>query len=192
MKRLLLAACLLASPAFGQTFDRGQGAAQTFTPLFSNTTASASIGFTINQDVALTPCTYTIPANTLLKAGDKVRWRAGGTLITGTDTKTVTIRLGNSGVLGADISHGSGATASSTVWRAKGEIIRITTSSQRVLSDGIVSNAGNTSFITGTPTTSVTDTSPQLLVVVAKSNNASPPNDSATCYSLEVEFEAGP
>lgn len=185
------ALCLIGGAGYGQPYGPGPLPPNT-RPLFVNTTASASIAFVQNVDSALTPCTFSIPAGTLQKAGDVINWWAGGTMVSSTDLKTVTIRYGGAGVGGTNISAGTGATASSLIWQAQGKITRITTSTQRVTSGGVVGNSGNTAFTSANPAASINDAIAQLFVVTAKSANATPPNDSITCTDMHLTFEAGP
>lgn len=158
--------------------------------LFDTLTPSSGIAFTQNVETQIPACSFTIPANQLLNAKDRIRWYASGTFISSTDTKTIAIRSGatlGTGSSGILLGAEAGTAVSLLNWTLQGWISKITTNSQRNSVSGTVQNSG---LGTANSTTGNTvDANANLLIMTGKSNNASPPNDSVVCNEFHVWFE---
>lgn len=163
------------------------------TPLYDNSTPSNGIGFTLNTDVQLPPCAYTVPAGLLQNPKDKIRWWAAGNAISSTDVKTITGRyaaIAGTGSSGITLGGETASAVSSLSWFMQGIISKVSTNSQRVSSTGTIQGNGNNG-LTLSGAGNAQDNLANLIVIAGKSANASPPNDSVICNEFHVWFEPG-
>jgi hypothetical protein len=122
---------------------------------------------------------FTLPASTLLNAGDRVRIVAGGTMAASTDTKTARIKVG-----GQNLAAVAGTTAGGTSWRGEVELIKVSSNVQSVAAFSIVNNTGAS---IGSLGQTLTDTG-TLAILITGQNSTNSVLGSITCRFVTVEY----
>lgn len=181
MIRSLAALLLLSTSALAQSVTPGAG------PVTALYVTGASVASTadINEDVLQT---YTLPANTLANAGDRLRIYAGGSALGSTDNKNARLRIaaGAGGIMAA----ANLVTASGTRWAIYTEIVKTGAGTQTANSLGHVANSTNSdglSLVTAT----VPDNAP-IVIQVTGQNATNPTAGSVTCGYFSVELVRAP
>jgi len=183
-----LAACLLliGSSARAQplTGGGGGGGAGSATALYVSFTSVPS-GADVSED---TLQSYTLPANSLVNPGDKLRIFAGGAANGNTDNKLIRLRIGSGGP--NILSAMSIVTASGTRWSMYTEIVKTGPNAQLATMLPRVANSASADGL-GQTATAVPDTAPITLSITGQ-NTTNPTAASLTCGYFSVEIVRAP
>lgn len=138
-----------------------------------------------NEDILQT---YTVPQNTVVNVGDRLRIFAGGTCAASTDTKNPALRIG--GIGGTLMIQPTCNAVGQINWSLVAEIVKTGSNTQSFSALGNVTN-GNASGTKSGTASSQLDTSTVQIVVTGK-NSTSATANSITCQYFSVDLIKGP
>ena len=127
---------------------------------------------------------FTVPAATLLSAGDRLHVTAGGTLAASTDTKIIRLKLGSSG----SVCGVQSTTVGQTSWAMICDIIKTDVNKQTI--SGLTQNTNASAGTNNTLTQTDTGT---LALVITGQNSTSSVANSLVIKNMIVDYiPAGP
>lgn len=151
--------------------------------LYSKTAAVVSEGSDTTSEVTPSGYTYTLPANTLLNTGDKVRVRAWGTTGSHASAKTIKLKFDSLVV----VYNATTTSPASKEWHIDAEIIRTGASATLTIGTMLIDSGGGTveAITTGTHDSSLASTNVIAMFVTAGNSDA---NCDITCSGFIVDL----
>lgn len=182
MFRLLLLLLVLAPAAMAQQVS--PSSAGKVIPLYA-TGAVAGNGADTTEDICQT---YTMPANTMVNAGDKLHIFASGSFAASTDNKFARVRV--NGVAGLLMGAPNGAAVGGTKWSLDAWFLKVDSGTTVTWASlgGVISGTANG---TTSSTSSLALTNNVDIVVTAQDQTAGTQN-AVTCQYFSVDLVKAP